>query len=318
MNEQQHAPPQGVLTKAGDPAAVPAKRPMPRIDMADGGLKFTTFHELYQFAECVASTQLVPKGITTPEAVLVAIEHGMELGLPPLSALQNTAVVNGRPVIYGDMALALCQASGLFDFAAFEETLDGDGATLAAVCTVRRLPNGRKHSARFSVIDAKTAGLWGKAGPWTTNPKRMLQMRARGFALRDTFADVLRGVKLAEEFYGVEAIEATLADVSAAAEEKQPPAVEVQPSGTASALMKPQLAADQTDPHAEPVEVKPEAVEVKNNELEANAGTAEVKPARQRKRPQPTADNPDGVCPDDQLYTPPQDGKLFDAGQAYQ
>ncbi len=47
--------------------------------------------------------------------------------------------------------------------------------------------------------DAKRAGLWGKGGPWTAYPKRMLQMRARGFALRDAFPDVLKGMISVEE-----------------------------------------------------------------------------------------------------------------------
>jgi hypothetical protein len=67
-----------------------------------------------------------------------------------------------------------------------------------AVCTVKR--KGEPEQSRtFSVDDAKKAGLWGKSGPWTQYPKRMLQMRARGFACRDVFADVLRGISVAEE-----------------------------------------------------------------------------------------------------------------------
>lgn len=47
--------------------------------------------------------------------------------------------------------------------------------------------------------DARKAGLAGKQGPWTSYPKRMRQMRARAFALRDVFPDVLRGMPVAEE-----------------------------------------------------------------------------------------------------------------------
>jgi hypothetical protein len=47
--------------------------------------------------------------------------------------------------------------------------------------------------------DAKAAGLLGKQGPWSQYPKRMRQMRARGFALRDVFPDVLKGMPVAEE-----------------------------------------------------------------------------------------------------------------------
>lgn len=47
--------------------------------------------------------------------------------------------------------------------------------------------------------DAAKAGLKGKQGPWTQYPKRMMQMRARSWALRDVFPDVLRGMPVAEE-----------------------------------------------------------------------------------------------------------------------
>jgi hypothetical protein len=47
--------------------------------------------------------------------------------------------------------------------------------------------------------DAKAAKLWGKAGPWTDYPKRMMKFRARGFLLRDQFGDILKGLRTAEE-----------------------------------------------------------------------------------------------------------------------
>jgi hypothetical protein len=47
----------------------------------------------------------------------------------------------------------------------------------------------------LSVADAK-GRLWTRKGPWEHYPQRMLQMRARAFALRDGFADVLRGPAL--------------------------------------------------------------------------------------------------------------------------
>jgi hypothetical protein len=55
----------------------------------------------------------------------------------------------------------------------------------------------------FSVADAKKASLWGKAGPWSNYPKRMLQMRARSWALRDAFPDVLRGIGIKEEQHDI-------------------------------------------------------------------------------------------------------------------
>ena len=163
------------------------------------GFAPTTFSEAKQFAEELASSSLVPKAYTgKPLDVLVAMQWGAEIGLAPMQALQNIAVINGKPSVYGDAAMALVQASpsceGVEEF--FEGT-DGTG-NYTAVCIAHR--KGRKPvTARFSVEDARRAGLWGKQGPWTQYPKRMLQMRARGFALRDAFPDALKGLITVEE-----------------------------------------------------------------------------------------------------------------------
>jgi hypothetical protein len=83
-------------------------------------------------------------------------------------------------------------ASGLVE--QFRESETGGTAT----CIVKRKGlDAVTHT--FGLDDAKTAGLLGKAGPWTNYPKRMRQMRARGYALRDAFPDVLMGLSIAEE-----------------------------------------------------------------------------------------------------------------------
>jgi len=56
---------------------------------------------------------------------------------------------------------------------------------------------------RTSVGDAKLASLWGKQGPWSQYPKRMLKFRARGFWLRDNFGDILKGMRTVEELRDV-------------------------------------------------------------------------------------------------------------------
>ena len=70
---------------------------------------------------------------------------------------------------------------------------------MVATCEAKRRGDAEPVVSRFSMADAKRAGLAGKTGPWTQYPKRMLQMRARGFALRDAFPDLLRGFVTAEE-----------------------------------------------------------------------------------------------------------------------
>lgn len=162
------------------------------------GFAPVTLDEAMRFSDMLAKSSMVPKAYQgKPEDVLVAVQWGKELGLAPLQALQNIACINGKPSVYGDAAMALVQNSPVCE--GIEERIDGEGTpNPVAVCVARR--KGRQPvTATFSVEDAKRAGLWGKQGPWQAYPKRMLQMRARGFALRDAFPDVLKGLITAEE-----------------------------------------------------------------------------------------------------------------------
>jgi hypothetical protein len=122
----------------------------------------------------------------------------MELGLTPMAALQNTAVINGRPAIYGDAALALVRASGLLDAYVEKEIGEPGKDSHGYEVTVTRKGSAAS-SETFTVADAKLAKLWGKPGPWTDYPRRMLKFRARGFILRDQFGDVLKGLRTVEE-----------------------------------------------------------------------------------------------------------------------
>ena len=162
------------------------------------GLALASFDDAFRFATMVAKSEFAPKDFRgKPESCLLAIQHGSEIGLSPMQSLQNIACINGRPAIWGDAALALCLASPVCD--GIHETIEGDGDNMTAVCQTSRKGKDANVVARFSVADAKKAGLWGKQGPWTQYPKRMLQLRARGFALRDAFPDVLKGLVTAEE-----------------------------------------------------------------------------------------------------------------------
>jgi len=162
------------------------------------GFAPATITEAMEFSKMLADSSMVPRAYQgKPQDIMVCVQWGYEIGLQPMQALQNIAVINGKPSVYGDAAMALVQASPVCE--GVEEYMEGEGtANPVAVCVANR--KGRKPvTARFSVEDAKRAGLWGKQGPWQAYPKRMLAMRARGFALRDAFPDVLKGLITAEE-----------------------------------------------------------------------------------------------------------------------
>jgi hypothetical protein len=171
---------------------------------------------------------MAPQGLDKPEKAFVAIMHGLEVGLPPMQALQSIAVINGRPSIWGDGAIGLVRGSGLCEYV--RERIDGSDDERVAVCEAKRKNETEPVIGRFSVAQAKRAGLWTKAGPWKDYPERMLQMRARAFALRDGFADVLRGLHIAEE----------IADIPAEARDVTPPPAPAAPRAPAEVIHVPQ------------------------------------------------------------------------------
>ena len=162
------------------------------------GLALSTMEDAFRFAQMVSKSEFSPKDFRgKPESCLLAIQHGSEIGLSPMQSLQNIACINGRPAIWGDAALAVAMASPVCE--SVFENIEGDGEQMVATCIAKRRGYERPTVVRFSVADAQKAGLWGKSGPWTNYPRRMLQLRARGFALRDAFPDVLKGLVTAEE-----------------------------------------------------------------------------------------------------------------------
>jgi ribosome modulation factor len=147
-----------------------------------------------------ASGDMVPKHFQgKPEMVMAAIVRGMEIGLAPMQALANIAVINGRASIWGDALPALLQRAGH----SIDSWIEGEGDQQVAIAEVTRGDTGKVYRRTFSVADAKAAGLLVKPGPWQQYRSRMLQMRARSFAARDGAADALMGLQVAEEMQDV-------------------------------------------------------------------------------------------------------------------
>lgn len=177
----------------------PAQEGRSRVPVLAGGqvaaLVPQSMDEAFRVSQAIAASGLAPKGIDRPEQILVAIMAGAELGLAPFQSLQSFAVVNGRPTLWGDGLIAVVRARGV----RVKEWLEGENDAMVAFCEATRPDTGEQIDRKFTVGDAKKAGLWGKTGPWTQYPKRMLQMRARALALRDGCADMLRGIQVREE-----------------------------------------------------------------------------------------------------------------------
>lgn len=174
-------------------ALVPAKTAAP-VAFGSRGVQLTSLEDAYRFAKYVAASGLAPKSFHTAEQVLVAVQWGAEVGFSPMQALQGIPVINGRPSIMVEPAMALAMASGLL--IQRHDRFEGEGLTRTAIVALVR-KGGMAIERRFSVEDAKRAKLDGK-DIWKGYPDRMLYARALGYALKDLFPDVLRGMAVAE------------------------------------------------------------------------------------------------------------------------
>jgi hypothetical protein len=158
-----------------------------------------TLDEAVNLSAILSQSNIVPAAYKNKkEDILVAILMGNELGFSPISSLQNIATINGKPSIYGDAMLALVKNSPLC-LDVVESTYKGEKPEdSGAVCVAYR-KDAEPVTVTFTVGDAIRAGLWKKAGPWTLYPKRMLALRARSWALRGAFPDLLLGLVATEE-----------------------------------------------------------------------------------------------------------------------
>jgi hypothetical protein len=177
-------------------------KPLAPIKFVDGAYVVEDMGQCYRVAKHYIAAGLVPRGLEGRNAaetlgrVAIAIEYGQQFGWSPIQSMQSIMVVNGRPCLWGDGPMGVVLRSGkCLDFTG---TIEGTGDERVAVFTATRT-GGTTRTVRFSVADAKRAGLWGKSGPWANYPERMLLYRARAFCLRDLFADALAGIGIAEE-----------------------------------------------------------------------------------------------------------------------
>lgn len=151
-----------------------------------------TKSDAYRFAQQFATSSFCPKIYQNkPADVYLAMAYGAQIGLNPLLAVQNIAVVNGKPSIYGDAMTAIVM--GHPETTMYEDGYKADGT---AFCRITR--RNRTVYREFSEAMAKKAGLWGK-DIWAKYPERMLLWRAKGNAIRDLYADVLMGMWSVEE-----------------------------------------------------------------------------------------------------------------------
>lgn len=162
----------------------------------------------HEYAKQLCTSEMVPQRFKNkPRDLWVAMKTADELGLPPLSAIRQIAVIKGTPSLYGDLPMALALKSGNVEYHN-EYFLEKGGAKIceendnllaepfAAVCKVRRKGDTEDYVSIFTTEDAKRANLSGPC--WKSFTADMLKYRARSRALKAKFADAINGIAIAE------------------------------------------------------------------------------------------------------------------------
>lgn len=205
----------------GTPTAV-AKAPTARRSAAPLALTAEYVASLEVYATLLFKGGLTPKGVSRPEHIAARIAVGRDLGITDTQAIANIMIVGGRPSIWGDLGMAMIRASNLLED--IEETYEGEPGTesYTAVCRVKRKDAKRDRVSKFSIADAIRANLWDKPGPWQEYPERQMMWRAKGFATRDEFQDVLCGLIFTEEALDIPARQVETVEVKAIVDAASP------------------------------------------------------------------------------------------------
>lgn len=196
---------------------VPKEKPKLALNTR-GYIMPTTVEEAARMAQAVMLGGFAPDSYgRDPNKIMLGIMAAMEAGLQPLYGLRQIAIINGRPTIWGDAAMALVQSKNLID--EYTEAQVGTTPTdndlskwpddYGWKVVIKRKGQKGSYEGIFTVGMAKRARLWlnAKKVPWMEHPDRMLKIRARAFPLRDGFADALAGLAIREEVEDFETVE---------------------------------------------------------------------------------------------------------------
>lgn len=181
------------------------------IPVGESGLMLRTTDDVRSIAQLIWRSKLTPKSYENEAQVGVAILAGARVGMSPDVAVRSIYIVNKIPTWLTKAARALIIDSGqLKPGTQIEEGVEHandceyekEGKRCVDLCHGYCQTWHKDHAAprrhTFYVHEAKTAGLWKKAGPWQEYPTRMLMHRACGFHADDCWGDVLLGMSIKE------------------------------------------------------------------------------------------------------------------------
>lgn len=205
----------------------------------DPTLTTDSLRTMMEAAKRYVDSGLLPAAIKTPQQALTIMQVGREIGVPPLYALRNIHVIEGKPGCSAELLMALVRRK-------YGQSAIRVGEATNESCTVEYREAGWDgvSSLTFSIEDAKKALLADKP-MWKKYPRAMLRSRAVGEAVRTGFPECIAGLYPAEEL-GADVV--VMGDGSVEVREAIEGKVVVSPKVDAAARLTGAPLADEADP----------------------------------------------------------------------
>lgn len=163
--------------------------------------------DAFEYAKRVASmlkvSQLVPEAYrNNPADIMIAIDQANRLNISPLFLMQRMSVVKGKPVLEGQLVIALINQRGPFK-EALKFRYEGLGDTRQCTCIGERRDNDTKCESTVSVKMAKDMGWWSRNPLWAAMTDQFLAYRSAMFLSRVYCPEVVFGMQLRDEVLDV-------------------------------------------------------------------------------------------------------------------
>ena len=152
-----------------------------------------TWKTMLEMADALVKSGLLPASIKTPQAAVAIMQKGSELGIPPMLALSNIVVIQGKPTANSELMLSMIYRDHGDGAIVFAETTD-------ALCKIRyqRRTWNMSNTYTFTMADAQKASLLGNQ-TWQKYPAAMLRARCISAVARMAFPDSIGGMYTPDE-----------------------------------------------------------------------------------------------------------------------
>lgn len=141
----------------------------------------------------------LPSHIKTLAQAITIAWKGYELGVPPLQSFSSITVIKGKPCLSSELMLALIYQRVKGANVTFVTAPDKQ----ATECEIEmQRPGGKPQSFRFTIEDARKAGIITSNSAWEKYPAAMLRARAISAGARAVFPDAIMGCYTPEELGG--------------------------------------------------------------------------------------------------------------------